>query len=192
MRRVSKGLATALATFFVLFHAIAGEPELRAHDKPQQQASLAPATSMKVPPPIGATGLPVPRWVTIKAGRVNVRRGPNLLQEILWTYVKPGAPVEIIAETEGWRRIRDVDGSKGWVRAPMLDGRRNVRVTGQLNAPLLREPRADADALAFAAPGLVARLVSCEGRWCAVSSRGYEGYVERTRLWGVHADERVN
>jgi SH3-like domain-containing protein len=145
-----------------------------------------------VPPPIVATGLPVPRWVTIKAGRVNVRRGPSMDQDILWTYVKPGTPIEIIAEYDSWRRIRDANGSVGWVKGAMLDGRRNVLVTGGVNAPLLSEPRDDARTLAYAAPGLVARLLSCAGRWCSISSRGYEGYVQRNRLWGVHASEHVN
>ncbi len=192
MRRVLIGLVTAFACFSILVQADARELAPHGVAGTQLQAALSPVTSPKVPPPMGATGLPVPRWVTIKAGRVNVRQGPYLNRDILWTYVKPGTPVEIIAETEGWRQIKDVDGSKGWVMAALLDGRRNVLVTGTLNVPLLSEPREDAETLAYAAPGLVARLVSCEGRWCSVASRGYEGYVERWRLWGVHPDERVN
>ena len=158
----------------------------------QVQAALTPGSSAVVPPPMVATGLPVPRWVTIKAGRVNVRRGPSMDQDILWTYVKSGTPIEIIAEYDSWRRIRDANGSIGWVKGSMLDGRRNVVVTGAVNAPLLSEPRDDARTLAYAAPGLVARLLSCSGRWCSISSRGYEGYVERKRLWGVYAVERLN
>ena len=69
---------------------------------------------------------------------------------------------------------------------------RNVLVTGAVNTPLLSEPRDDARALAYAAPGLVARLLSCAGRWCSISSRGYEGFVERKRLWGVHPAEQFN
>ena len=86
----------------------------------QSHAALTPPTTTKVPPPIVATGLPVPRWVTVKAPRVNVRRGPALDHEILWTYVKPGTPIEIIAEYDSWRRIRDANGSVGWVKAAML------------------------------------------------------------------------
>ena len=91
-----------------------------------------------VPPPIVATGMPVPRWVTIKAGRVNVRRGPSLEDNVLWTYVRPGLPVEIIAEFDSWRRIRDVEGQTGWVKSVMLDGRRRVLFTGRVNTAILR------------------------------------------------------
>ena len=191
MRRV---LLTCLALLagqlgLVLGHshpAAANEPAV-----PQSHAALTPPTATKVPPPIVATGLPVPRWVTVKAARVNVRRGPALDHEILWTYVKPGTPIEIIAEYDSWRRIRDADGTVGWVKAAMLDGRRNVLVTGVVNAPLLSEPKAEAETLAFAAPGLVAQLVSCKGDWCEVSTRGYDGFVERDRLWGVYPHEQL-
>jgi SH3-like domain-containing protein len=144
-----------------------------------------------VAPPIVATGMPVPRWVTVKAERVNVRRGPTLEQDVLWTYVKPGTPVEVIAEYDAWRRIRDADGQTGWVKGAMLDGKRNVMVTGRVNTAILGEPKADAEAVAFAEPGLVAKLVACAGEWCEISSRGYEGYVARDRLWGVYEDEVV-
>jgi len=156
--------------------------------KPMLETVLAPS---KVAPPIVATGMPVPRWVTVKAARVNVRRGPSLDQDVLWTYVRPGTPVEVIAEYDAWRRIRDVDGVTGWVKGAMLDGRRNVIVTGRVNTAILGEPKADAEAVAFAAPGLVARLVSCAGEWCEISTRGYDGYVARDRLWGVHENETV-
>ncbi|MFN9543971.1 MAG: SH3 domain-containing protein [Alphaproteobacteria bacterium] len=160
--------------------------------EPQVQAALSPTPATKVPPPIVATGRPVPRWVTIKANRVNVRHMPGLEHPILWTYVKAGTPVRIIEEYYNWRKIEDLNGTKGWVKAAMLDGRRNVMVTGRVNQPLLDAPHADARTIAYAAPGLVAKVVSCAGTWCVISSRGYEGYVERSHLWGVEPEESVN
>lgn len=148
----------------------------------------SPAATV-APPPIVASGLPVPRWVTIKAPRVNVRRGPSLDLDVLWTYVKPGVPVEVIAEYDTWRRIRDADGGTGWVKAAMLDGRRNVMAIGRVNTAILGAAKADADAVAFAGPGLVAKLVACEGEWCEISTRGYSGFVSRDRLWGVYPSE---
>ena len=174
---------------FVLGLALAAAGPTGAVPLPRPKPVVEAA--LHVPPPIVATGLPVPRWVTVKAGRVNVRRGPSLEHAILWTYVKPGVPVEVIAEYDAWRRIRDVDGATGWVRAALLDGRRNVLVHGRVNTAILDAPKADAVAVAFAEPGLVARLVGCEGEWCEVSTRGYDGYVARDRLWGVYEGETV-
>ena len=97
--------------------------------------------------------------------------------------------MEVIAEYDTWRRIRDQDGSIGWVKAAMLDGRRNVMVTGNINTAILGAPKADAEAVAYAEPGLVAELVACDGEWCEISSRGYDGFVSRDRLWGVYENE---
>lgn len=152
---------------------------------------LEAALHTPVPPPIVATGLPVPRWVTVKANEMHLRQGPSLDQKILWKYVRPGLPVEVIAEYNSWRRIRDVDGTVGWVHASLLDGRRNVVVTGRVNTAILDRPKADANAIAYAQPGLVAKLVACEGEWCEISTRGYDGFVVRDRLWGVYERETI-
>ncbi len=165
------------------------DPVPHPRPKPVMEAALHSSAATVAPPPMVASGLPVPRWVTVKAPRVNVRRGPSLDLDVLWTYVKPGVPVEVIAEYDTWRRIRDADGGTGWVKAAMLDGRRNVTVTGRVNTAILAAPKADADAVAFAEPGLVAQLVACDGEWCEISTRGYDGFVSRDRLWGVYADE---
>lgn len=147
--------------------------------------------STPVAPPVVATGLPVPRWVTVKASRAHVRRGPSRDYDVLWTYVKPGVPVEVIAEYDSWRRVRDVEGATGWMKAAMLDSRRNVMLRGSANTAILSEPKADADAVALAAPGLVAELVGCRGEWCEISTRGYDGFVTRDRLWGVYEGETL-
>ena len=106
------------------------DPVPQPRPKPVVEAALHSVASPATPPPIVASGLPVPRWVTIKAPRVNVRRGPSLDLDVLWTYVKPGVPVEVIAEYDTWRRIRDADGGTGWVKAAMLDGRRMTSLFG--------------------------------------------------------------
>ena len=74
------------------------------------------------------SGLPVPRFVSLKADRVNVRGGPDKDHDVSWVYTRVGWPVEIIAEFENWRRIRDSDGSEGWVYHSMLSGKRTAVV----------------------------------------------------------------
>src|ERR1700761_9209756 len=70
------------------------------------------------------SGLPVPRFVSLKSDHVNVRGGPNKDQDVAWVYTRPGLPVEITAEYENWRRIRDSDGAEGWVYHSLLSGKR--------------------------------------------------------------------
>jgi len=164
-------------------------PEPKA--KPFTEAALTPAVTAVPAQRIAPSGLPVPRWVSVRAGRVNVRRGPSMDQDVIWTYVRAGVPVEIIAEFDTWRRVRDASGETGWVKAAMLEGRRNVIVTGRVNTAMLAAAKADADVVAYAAPGLQAQLVGCEGEWCEISARGFDGFVTRDRLWGVYGEETV-
>jgi SH3-like domain-containing protein len=151
----------------------------------QDDTTAAPATRP------GASGLPVPRWVSLKASKVNLRDGPSLDHPVRWVYVREGLPVEIIAEYEVWRRIRDADGTMGWVHKAMLDGRRTVLVRGGDNAALREEPAEAAGIVAYAAPGVIAKLEACAGDWCEVKADNYEGWVRRDRLWGVYPTETV-
>jgi SH3-like domain-containing protein len=89
------------------------------------------------------SGLPVPRFVSLKSDRVNVRSGPNKDQDVRWVYTHAGMPVEITAEFENWRRIRDWEGAEGWVYHSLLSGRRSAVVVPTLKddlVPLFARP----------------------------------------------------
>jgi SH3-like domain-containing protein len=165
------------------------KPMTLAAVAPQQAAQTVEASTPEKPAQTGPSGLPVPRWVSLKAGRVNVRQGPSPDHAILWTYVREGLPVEVVAEFDTWRRIRDQSGEMGWVRQQMISGRRTVVVTSGANVPIVSKPGQADKVVALAAPGLVAQLQACAGNWCEVSARGYDGFVPRDRLWGVYAGE---
>ncbi len=135
--------------------------------------------------------LPLPRFVSLKSNEVNVRRGPSRDHQILWTYQVRGLPVEIIAEHDVWRQIRDWEGGQGWVYGGLLSGERTVMVLGELSTMYL-QPVADTRRVAELEPGVVAELVACETDWCQVSVEGYTGWVDRNRLWGVYPDEIVS
>ena len=136
------------------------------------------------------TVLPVPRFVTLRSDKVNVRTGPGEQYPIDWVFTRKDMPVEIVAEFEHWRRIRDVDGTEGWVHERMLQGRRGVMITGSVR-PLRRQPIANAGIVARAEPGVVARLLECQGPWCRVDAGEATGWVRRDEVWGVFPDETV-
>lgn len=140
---------------------------------------------------IGDSGLPVPRFVSLKSGEVYLREGPSPQHRVQWVYVRRGLPVEVIAEYDVWRRIRDADGVVGWVHKGMLDGRRSVLVTGEGNVPLRAAPVADAPVVAYAEAGVVARLKTCGGGFCEVEASRIDAYVSRDRIWGIYQDETV-
>ncbi|MEZ5668116.1 MAG: SH3 domain-containing protein [Alphaproteobacteria bacterium] len=151
---------------------------------------LALAAFLRDRPAHADSDLPVPRFVSIKSSPANVRRGPGRDHEILWVYRQAPLPVEIIAEHQDWRRIRDWDGDEGWIYQALLSSRRSVIVTGQ-TATLRAAPDPAAAAVALAEPGVVANLVRCDGDWCEVEADGRDGWVTRDAVWGVYPDEAV-
>ena len=142
-----------------------------------------------------ATGLPVPRYVSLKSDHVNLREGPSKDHATKWIYQRAGLPVEITAEYETWRRIRDSEGAEGWVLHSLLSGKRTALVAPWKKEappfPLRAEPQNDSGIVAKLAPGVVANVKKCDGTWCRLKGDGYDGYLLQTNLWGVYPDEKV-
>jgi len=145
--------------------------------------------------PVGRTsGLPVPRFVSLKADKVNVRSGPTRDHAVAWVFTRAGLPVEITAEFETWRRIRDADGTEGWVYHSMLSGRRTALVSpwkGGEPTALYAEPSRSSSVRARLEPGVLGKVDHCDGRWCRFFDSGYDGFVEQERLWGVYPGEKL-
>ena len=134
------------------------------------------------------TNLPLPRYVSLKASKANVRRGPSLTHRIDWVFTRRTMPLEVTAEYGHWRRVRDVEGAGGWVHYSLLSGVRTVIVEQDM-LPLMVQPAADAPENAYLEIGVIARLGECTLDWCRLSSGGYEGWAPKATLWGVNPDE---
>ena len=134
------------------------------------------------------TGLRVPRFVSMNSSKVNVRAGPGTRYPIKWVFQRKALPVQIIAESDTWRKIRDFEGIEGWVHQRMLSGRRRAVVTGAIQQ-LKREPQETAKTVALLERGVVLRLEKCSGAWCLVEGGSYEGWIGRQSIWGVDAND---
>ena len=132
----------------------------------------------------------LPYFASLRAGAVNLRTGPGERYPVEWIYQRKGLPVEVTAQVDVWRRVRDADGTEGWVHERMLTARRSVVVTG---APrILRSaPDPAAAAVARAEPGVIARLLECKGPWCQVETQSIKGWLPRAEMWGVYPGETV-
>ncbi len=131
------------------------------------------------------SGYPVPRYVTLKFGKVNARSGPGDDHRLLWVYSTRGLPVQVVAETAEWRRVCDPEGGLAWVHKRTTDGRRAVINTLNRPAPLLRKPKSGAEPAAFLNVRAMASLVRCEKGWCKVKADGEAGWVREGSLWGT-------
>ena len=136
----------------------------------------------------GASGLPIPRFVSIASGEVNMRTGPGQRYPIDWVYTRRGLPVEVIGEYDLWRQVRDIDGDEGWVHKQLLSGRRTALVTA--DSVLLRD-KADPTSppVLRAGQGVQGVIDRCDAEWCRMEVDGTRGWVQKDALWGVYPAE---
>ncbi|MBZ9768271.1 SH3 domain-containing protein [Mesorhizobium sp. CA6] len=133
----------------------------------------------------------LPRFVSLKASSANLRVGPGLGYSIEWVFKRRGVPLEIYQEYGNWRRVRDWDGSSGWIHHSLLSGRRTGVVAPWSKQPLalFAKPAADSAIVAWLEPRVEVKLTRCDGQWCAVASGASTGFMKQTGLWGVYPGE---
>ena len=164
-------------------------------------AASGPAAAAPELPLGRVSGLPVPRYVSLKTDRVNLREGPSKDHRTAWVFQRAGLPVEITAEHETWRRIRDAEGTEGWVLHSLLSGRRTALVMPWAKAateplPLLESADDKATIVAQLQPNVITNVRGCTAGWCRVvvvlaGRRDVAGFMKQDRLWGVYPNEKV-
>jgi len=142
------------------------------------------------------SGLPVPRFVSLKSDKVNVRAGPTKDHDVAWVYNRAALPVEVTAEFENWRRIRDWEGAEGWVYHSLLSGKRTALVSPQSKSKdellaLHDKPDAASAISAKLQHGVLATVKRCKDSWCRLTGEGFDGWIEQPRLWGVYPNEKL-
>jgi SH3-like domain-containing protein len=135
-----------------------------------------------------AEKLPLPRFASIRSNKVNVHVGPGKSYPIEWTYTRQGLPVEIIAEFDTWRQIKDSEGTKSWVHKSLLSGKRTALVTDH-QRKMRMKPKKDARIVAYLDPGVIVKVKKCEKEWCQVEANNYSGWIRKKAIWGVYAHE---
>jgi len=166
-----------------------------------EPAPQVPAEPVAPPPPPpsappaqtrgAVTNLPLPRFVSLKTSEGNARRGPSLSHRIDWVFTRPGMPLRITAEYENWRRVEDVDGIGGWVHYALLSGTRSAVVIVPM-ADMRAEGSEAARLLARLEAGVIGRILNCAPDWCRIATDGGRGWVRKTALWGIAADELID
>ncbi|MEX2630258.1 MAG: SH3 domain-containing protein [Tistlia sp.] len=139
-----------------------------------------------------ASGLPIPRFVSLRAAEVNLRAGPGLQYPIEWVYRRPDLPVEVIDEFDNWRKLRDWEGTEGWVHSSMIQAKRTAQVlaTGDGGPRTLRRaPGTDAPAVATLQPEALGTLVGCDKGWCQLAFGAFQGWLSQEAFFGVHPAE---
>lgn len=133
------------------------------------------------------TGLPLPRFVSLRSAEINLRTGPGPTYPIEWVYLRRNMPVEVIAEFDNWRKVRDWQGTVGWVHQNLLSGERFARII-DAERVLLNQAESGAP-VARLMPGVIARILRCGPEWCELETGGYRGWLSRDDFWGVYPQE---
>ena len=183
-RLIKRGSSPLLAVLLVLVASASGTQS--AAEQQAQQAQLGPVSK-----------LPLPRFVSLKSDRVNLHEGPSKEHPTRWVYQRAGLPVEITAEFENWRRVRDWDGDEGWVYHSLLSGRRTVLVAPTVKnkrelLPLFERPDQRGAIVARLEPRVMGSVKRCTGTWCRISGKGFDGWIQQGRLWGVYPNEQID
>lgn len=137
-----------------------------------------------------ASGLPLPRFVSLRSGEVNMRTGPGVQYPVEWVYMRRDLPVEVIAEFETWRKVRDWEGTQGWIHQSMLSGKRGLIITGDVRN-LRSKDDAKSPVVARLEPGVIARLLDCTkgNGWCEIEVEGRKGWLRHVDFWGAYKNE---
>ncbi|MBA2934211.1 hypothetical protein HZF05_08865 [Sphingomonas sp. CGMCC 1.13654] len=142
----------------------------------------------------GASSSPqkkTPYWASLSAGQARMRSGPGRNYPVNWFYQRQGLPVQVIETYPGWRKVRDPDGTTGWMIGNLIGDQR----TGMIKdgtADLRDAPNDGAKVVWRAEPGVIGKVSHCADGWCRLDVQGRGGFVEETKLWGVDEGENLD
>jgi SH3-like domain-containing protein len=128
-----------------------------------------------------------PHYASIRRDEAFLREGPSYAHRVLWVYRRRSYPLKVIASFDAWRKVKDVDGTSGWMHHTQLSDARSVLVTGKTALRVNGEP--NSKIVAFVLPGVVAKLKACKPDFCEVDASGVDGWVGKKNIWGVDARE---
>lgn len=168
-RQVKQPLTAASLVLLVFSGAVLGAPGVRANDRDRPTPS----------------GLPVPRWVSLKFDEVNARSGPGDDYDVVWVFRARRLPVQVVEETRDWRKICDPGGGAAWVRRGALDGRRTLYRAAATDLALRTRPKPDARVAAELRSRSIVDFDKAEGDWRRVRIDGVSGWAEASQLWGA-------
>ena len=140
---------------------------------------------------VRGSGLPVPRYVTLKFDEANLRAGPGREYPVLWQYQKTGLPLLVDAEFGIWRKVIDHDGTAGWMHGSVLSLRRMALVQNNM-AKIHASPDETSNVIALAERLALMDLQSCPKAWCRVANTDVRGLIKRQAIWGILETESLD
>ena len=120
-----------------------------------------------------------------------MRSGPGKDYALLWVYQKKGLPVEVIDEYDQWRRVKDLDGSEGWIHQSVLSGRRMVITLEGLHN-VYDDADSGSDIIAKVDSETILMTEKCNDYYCYVIHEKFSGWLKKNVLYGIYDDEKLS
>ncbi len=141
-----------------------------------------------------AEELPLPRFASLKSNLINLRTGPGERFPIDWVYKRQDLPVEITDEFEHWRKIKDFEGTTGWVHKKMLSGKRTVMTRPDQKIVLYKKEKENAAPTAYLNGLIILTVIRCEALspFCKVRLQDLTGYIKKNEVFGLYPNEEVD
>lgn len=152
---------------------------------------IAPASAEETKLVVQGSGLPVPRFVTLKSDEINMRVGPGREYPLAWIYKRKGLPVKVIAEFDVWRKVTDHEGVTGWIHGQLVSARRTALIQEPVSK-LYKRPDITSDIVAVAEKGVLMELQYCLDDWCRLSNDNMRGWLPRKAIWGTLEGETID
>lgn len=130
-----------------------------------------------------------PHYVSQRAKEAYLREGPGYAYRVLWVYRHKGMPFHETAGYDIWRRVTAPDGTVGWMSMEMLSDQRTILVTGKDRAEIRTDDQAGAKVVGLAESGAILKLKACAADACRVASGDVDGWIPKSRIWGVDSNE---
>ena len=109
-------------------------------------------------------------------------------------------PVEITAEFDAWRQIKDIEGSVSWVHSTLLSGKRTAIIMAEVSEPseatddlipAYKKANTQSSKVLEVENGAVGEIKKCVEGFCLVDFKSYRGWLAKNYLWGIYADEVI-
>ncbi len=144
--------------------------------------------------PKEGSGLPVPRFASIKSDNAFVRTGPSMDYPIKYIFKRESLPIQIIQEFDAWRKVKDPDGETGWVHKLLLSGKRSAMMREPITS-VFKNDKGE-KLIAELEKGVIVTLKTCDGTWCEIEFNTIDsvkkGWISQKNIWGIAIGEKLN
>ena len=122
-------------------------------------------------------------FLSLKNNEVNLRQGPSFEYPIISIYKKKYLPVEVLDESETWRKIKDFENNSGWIHISQLSKKKSA-INIKNNSVLYKKSTIYSKPIARLEVGRLVLIKKCKEKWCKITSGNYKGWIVKNALWG--------